>query len=562
MYRKPMRALSLLGVGLMLGTAGCVDMDFENLNAPDRDRALSNPEDVESLVAATFDVLYSGLDATSVRTLFPAVGTEMTTATTYYGAIDELIEPRSSYNNAPDLPAVYAPHGPRDLWRDLLEVTSSAYDGLQLLGSGMELVDSAGNDNTPRLHAFAKFMQGWAMGYLAMVYDHPVILHEDVEVRSDAVAQGVELMTPYQDAIEVAIEALEEAKQIAAANTFEFPARQVFWFGTENPVTNQDLIRMANTLQARLLVLNARTPAERAAVNWSKVLEYTANGVTEDFAPVLASGLRSSSFFGTIGSSNFSVSATLQLISVRWDQRLIGHADTSGAYQAWINNPDLATRNAFLIETPDRRITGPASECGASWRSATCAAHGSYTRFTNSTAWPVDRGVHMHSKYHWARHSQKGFANDEGTHPMITVDENNLLRAEALLRTGDREGAAALINITRTRPQTIQDVEYPGLPPVTADGVPESTGCVPRDDQGNCGDIMEALWYERMIELAGIDPIRGWADSRGFGLLPDNAWTQAPVPGQELELFGLPNYTYGGGGDFSAVYAPATADNL
>src|SRR5690606_5873085 len=211
---------------------------------------------------------------------------------------------------------------------------------------------------------------------------------------------------------------------------------------------------------------NARTPEERAAVDWQRVLEYTANGVTKDFAPVLGPGLRTSSYYGTIGANNYSSSSTLQLISLRWDQRLIGHADTSGAYQAWINNPNLATRAPFEIQTPDRRITGPTSSC-ADWRSATCSAHGSYTRYTHSLAWPADRGVHMHSYYHWARHSQQGFSTTQGTHPMITVDENNLLRAEALLRTGDLEGAAALINITRTRPQRIGSTTYPGLPPVT-----------------------------------------------------------------------------------------------
>jgi hypothetical protein len=66
-----------------------------------------------------------------------------------------------------------------------------------------------------------------------------------------------------------------------------------------------------------------------------------------------------------------------------------------------------------------------------------------------------------------------------------------------------------------------------------------------------------------MLELTVLDAIRGFADSRGFGLLPDGTWLQVPVPGGELIQYRLPLYTYGGvGGDFSAVYRPSTMADL
>ena len=69
---------------------------------------------------------------------------------------------------------------------------------------------------------------------------------------------------------------------------------------------------------------------------------------------------------------------------------------------------------------------------------------------------------------------------------------------------------------------------------------------------------MAALRYERMIELAGMDALRGYADSRGFGILPDGALLSFPVPGNILDLYGLPIYTYGGTGrEGSAQYRPA-----
>src|SRR5690606_38847822 len=142
--------------------------------------------------------------------------------------------------------------------------------------------------------------------------------------------------------------------------------------------------------------------------------------------------------------------------------------------------------------------------------------------------------------YQWSRHrmenniscASNSNLNNSGTQRMLTADENALLRAEALLRTGDLEGAAALINITRTRPQRIGNETYNGLPPVTAAGVPEVDGqCVPRTDSGACGTLMTALRYERFIELAGIDAVRAYADARGFGMLPDGSFMSLPVPG-------------------------------
>src|SRR5690606_4857383 len=141
------------------------------------------------------------------------------------------------------------------------------------------------------------------------------------------------------------------------------------------------------------------------------------------------------------------------------------------AYQAWIGAPE-SQRDRFDIVTPDRRITGP-----------TPTSDGSYTRYrADNNGFEPDRGTYFLSAYQWSRHAiENGMTgnntgNNLGTHAMIKADENRLLRAEALLRTGDRPGAAELINVSRTREQVIGTTTYPGLPPVTAAGVPEVDG--------------------------------------------------------------------------------------
>jgi hypothetical protein len=303
---------------------------------------------------------------------------------------------------------------------------------------------------------------------------------------------------------------------------------------------------MANTLAARLLVLAARSPEDRSSkVNWNRVLQLTQNGITNsanDFEFLLTTDRSSQLLFRQ--QSNTSTGTT----NARWNYRTIGPADQSGEYQKWISAP-LAERRRFNITTPDRRITG-----------TTPTTNGSYTRYrADNNGFLAERGQYLFSAYQWTRHQNRfnlpdASRHNSGTTPMITADENRLLRAEALLRTGAVQEAVDLINVTRTRAHLGSS-----LPALTIAGAPLVAGaCVPRTDAGACGSVMTALRYERMVELAGMDALRGYADSRGFGILPDGALTSFPVPGNILDLYGMPIYTFGGvGAAGSAQYRPA-----
>jgi hypothetical protein len=124
-----------------------------------------------------------------------------------------------------------------------------------------------------------------------------------------------------------------------------------------------------------------------------------------------------------------------------------------------------------------------------------------------------------------------------------------------------------LINITRTRAHRLPDgITYPGLPPVTAAGVPQSADCVPRTDAGACGDLVVALRYERMLELVGLDAMRQHTDARGFGMLLEGTPIQYPIVSSDLEamrLKDLVGYTFGGvNAPGGAVYDPVTLANF
>ncbi len=94
---------------------------------------------------------------------------------------------------------------------------------------------------------------------------------------------------------------------------------------------------------------------------------------------------------------------------------------------------------------------------------------------------------------------------------------------------------------------------------MTAAGVPTDADgyCVPRQESGACGTLLTAIRYERMLELIATDAIRGFADSRGWGTMPDGTILSWPVPGNALDLYNMEPYSYGGvGTPNTATYAP------
>src|SRR5690606_16944631 len=136
---------------------------------------------------------------------------------------------------------------------------------------------------------------GWSWGYQALVFDRAHYIPESMDMPTDPLGV-LELarstLVEWPVLLDAALEALDEAIAIATANpAVSFPSfsESPLWLQSAEPVSNQQFIQMANTLAARLIVLSARGPAERAALDWNRVLQYTANGLTSDFDMALAS---------------------------------------------------------------------------------------------------------------------------------------------------------------------------------------------------------------------------------------------------------------------------------
>jgi hypothetical protein len=185
----------------------------------------------------------------------------------------------------------------------------------------------------------------------------------------------------------------------------------------------------------------------------------------------------------------------------------------------------VAQRNEIPIETPDRRVTG------TTWDSP-----GLYVKHIGPSNFIGSRGTYHFSLYGDARYDTHADAGGVGPMVEMSVTEMDYLRAEARYRMGDWSGAEAIINSTRV---------IGSLPIITVTG-PTGTACVPRKDDGTCGDLWDALKYEKRLEVYHTGLGIAFFDDRGWDDLVEYTFRHLPVPGQELELLGIPNYTFGG----------------
>jgi hypothetical protein len=601
MLQRILRRLALPAV--VLAATGCQELEVTNPNDPERSRALSDANAVQSLVLGAFDAYFDAIHGLgNGRNLFFVYGsnfdyTSSTGQTTLLSA-----EPRPEFPND-EQASVLSPSGHESLWDALYGAWSLGDDVVRVLtreSNPVEIVlepadvgragcmnpaldDAIEFDQTQCTLAFALIVQGLALGQAANLYDRAFALNSRTDPFPETPDEVLAVFLEPADAVEVAIEVLEDAKQVLADNPgILYPSRTDagadIWFGTPTAVGPAELTAMINSHIARFLVLNARGPGDRdgtsgapTEVDWNRVQMYANEGVTADFDLVVDSD-RDLYFYGLIQrNSAFTPGAAI-------DNRLIGMADTTGAYQNWVMRaPDDPLRVGFDIGTPDRRIMGPNLATYTS--SVRRPEPGAYVRYMYRrnccTPSPYRTGHyqwfrHQHEQGNWTLTGVTSTAagGENGINHMVSVDQNRLYLAEAAYYLSGPAAAVPLIDVTRTRSHALGAgmTVYPGLPPLSPTGAEHSAvgrnNCVPRTDAGQCGDVLVALRYERMLENLGTDWEHGFLDSRGFGMLPDDSFIQIPVPALELALMEQPVITFGGPSDpLGATYDPVGGAN-
>lgn len=516
-----MRLFRTLAATALVAIAGaaCADLEVTNLNAPDRERALATANDVENLIAGSFQTLWGGW---YVWAPAPALSVAADAHSASWGNFmmrDISEEPRKQINNSPSYSYAYVVEDP---WRGAYAAISAASDGLAAIDDGLEI--GANGANNARAQFMAKLVQGLAHGYLAILFDKAFIVDENTDLSTvDANA----FKTP-AEVHAAGMAKLDEALAIAQANDFVVPAEWVGYFQSWDKAYQ---IKVINGFKARLTAGLARTPAERAALNWGNIKSWATASFTGDER---FSGYDDGDNWSWMVNKTYAGAFSGYYGWGRIDVRHIGPSDTTAnGYAGWLGTP-TASRNAINIYTPDKRVTG-----------ATYQDDGTMYTYWGGSPFPASRGTYHYSHYssgHWDYFVLDG-DDFVGEYPDLTATEMEFLIAEAEYRAGDKNVTMTTVNKYRAMGQLSPFTSTTGTAPLEGTS---ATSCVPRPAGAACGDLLEALKYEKRIVLHHYGPGTEFTDDRGWGDLVTGTPVHFPVPGAELEILLEDIYTFGG----------------
>ncbi len=370
----------------------------------------------------------------------------------------------------------------RNYWRNMYGIITSANDVLKGINSGIQI--GTNGEDTEMVKGMAYFAQGLGNGYIGLVFDKGYPSDETTDYETLEAS-------PYNQSIDMAIAQLEKAIDIFDNNSFTLPSE---WM--TRPFTNQDLSKIAHTFIARLMVYSARNTDQTDAIDWGTVLTHTQAGITEDFA-----------IDGDGNGSNRQWMSWLKFYMARpsWgkvDMRVVHMLDPNQPAN-WPDAGLAALPNNGIIVSSDDRV----------------ATDFQYDSANNRP----ERGMYRWSTYRYARFDSYFQANFSAPVILMRKCENDLLKAEALVHLNRFPEAATVVN----------------------NGTRHTRGHLP-DVSNNGIEIMNAIIYERTIEL----PLTGmgieYFDMRRLGKLQDGSLLHFPIPAQQLEIMGLPFYTFGG----------------
>jgi hypothetical protein len=533
---------SIFGVLALVGMAACQEpLLVDNENQPERDRALSRPSDVETFIANSFNSVHNGTlqanDALQAGML--VMGLESYSGNANFdmnvrGGIPRGLVDNSRGNSGATIHL-------RD-WQVLHRAARSAAIGLARINAGVAF-GSAPRDQ--RNKAFAWFVMGLGVGNLALVYDSVTEIRWD-----DPPDLATFPLLHYNAAMDLALDYLDSAIAVApaapaGADGFPLPAS---WLNgatggfAGGAVSRDDFVRFIRSYKARFRASVARTPADRQAVDWGRVIADAQAGIGTDFRINMNPPPAGAWGMGLVQMWLF------QSWHQMWSY-MVGMADSSGAYDAWLAAP-LSTKAPFVIQTRDRRFPAGSDRATQNTNSPAVPPAGLYFRNRLAGQDVLTANTLANSYYDFYRFQAFHDAQRIGPYPVMTRAEMNALIAEGAIRTGQWAIAAQYIDSSRVRNNL---PSLTGIADLTTP-VPGGAACVPRVPAPPsftstvCGNIMEAMKWEYRMETAFTGYGMWYFAGRGWGDLPEYTPLHHPVPYQELDVRSLPFYNIGGPG--------------
>ncbi|MBM4188532.1 MAG: hypothetical protein FJ206_14610 [Gemmatimonadetes bacterium] len=533
MTRKTNRWFALAAVALLGPLAACGELDVTNPNAPERERAFSDPATIVASAAGTMKTWMNTKYAYSPSLTLAAMADHTSFSwnnfnSRYYSSYGVDCANRCAWVNSTStqLGQQVEPY-----WYGMYSLLSSANDALFAIRKSSSPPDLGAQKDA--VETISQMAQGIAHAFIALNYDQGFVVKED----TDVLALQLQPRGAIRDA---AMTMLEAAYTLANTKTFSTGAT---WFGVPTgPVyTSKQLAKAIRTMQAELLAHYPRNSEENAQVNWGQVLTYASQGVSSAVnAPAFnfeAYQDQNGDFF--TGYHRWANDYT----TVRVDTR-VARLFATNQIDPWPGGNGNPQPNAGIYGL-DRRVGdgcfGPEDDylgnggCKATPNSGTDFAWSPLAIFI-----PGRGSFHQSNMGYVREHCLSAYYDDcptgEGPIPVYSKVFNDLLWAEALLRTnGSATLAAEKINNSR--------VGKGGLPALTGG---EGTQA-----------LLRALIYEQEVGLYETAPApyfnRRRYTSSAQVVLPEaynRMWPdtprQMPVPAKDLQLLRAEIYSFGG----------------
>jgi len=497
---------TMVGAAALMVGSGCGDLEVTNPNAPDVGRALASAEDVKSLAISTMRSWY--LTATE---LHPHTATSVTADMSTgnfgnFGMRFNNLQPRIAYENL-------SAGGDREVarvpWDYNYSTLGAANDALRAFASGVALPTAA---ETAKYKNLAAFAQAASIMNLALWFDKAFIIDETFDPNGPKPE-----LKPYTEVSAAALARWEALATASAGNTATYTQSELPMTGN---LTGSRLNRLANTFAALTMAYTPRNATENAAVNWAKVATLAEKGIGTGSAgapfDMVVTGDNTTwwSYIASYFDEHSWMRVDHRLISLMEDPKTTD-APFSGTVKPKGTSPDARYNTDYEY----CQASNPAPSTG----NASCQA---------SVIGDPGRGIYMQSNYFHRRYSATARTTPgtlyTGPLPYILAAENDLLRAEALIRSGgSKTTAATLINNSR----------------VTRGRLPALTGA-----EANAV-MLTAVDYERQVELIATNGLELPRARQGLtARLQAGTFRHLPIPAKELETLGLPIYTFGGVG--------------
>lgn len=486
----------LLATAVILLAGACNDLNVTNPNEPDIARALASPEDVVSLAKSTIRSWYMTTVAAGPDDLgdvapyiFGCVTADVCTMNYgNFGARFNNVEPRIAYENSSAGSDRFVAETPWDYGYGTIGAANDvlraiAQNGPTFLG---------GTAETEKYKQEAQFSQAASYTYLSMQFDRAFVV---TELSDPAVPPELVEHTAVRDSTLRMWDDL-----IAASGQTSFTYDVTDFPMPDGALTSTRLNRFANTMAAMTLAYHARNPAQAQSVDWARVAAYADKGI------------------GT-GSAGTPFDVVVQMNGSTWWNHVVSY----GSLIDWVRTDHRVINRMNPAVPPKYDGTDPPQGSSPDAR---------YTSDYTYAPPPVGdpgRGIYMQSLWYHSRYEYANWYDQTpltGDVPYMLAAESDLIRAEALIRSGGSlQTAADLINNSR--------VGRGQLPPATvADGA---------------AGLLNHISYERDVEITTTSGTTlYWR--RAVTDQPVQAGTpcQIPIPAKELETLGLPIYTFGG----------------